>query len=104
MSEPFLTDDLRINLTRAIAESDITDGQLENKDIDNFVDLFEAWLEREMIIIPEVLWERLVRAICEAETKLPAAKHNKDLNDLLATCSRNLFELDPATVRKVRGF
>jgi hypothetical protein len=36
----------RTELARAIAESDITDGLLENADIDALVDLFESWLER----------------------------------------------------------
>ena len=40
-----LTDTERTELTRAIAESDITDDLLTNKDIDDLVDLFAGWLE-----------------------------------------------------------
>lgn len=41
-----MTESERDDLSRAIAESDITDGLLRNEDIDALVDLFEAWLER----------------------------------------------------------
>lgn len=41
-----MTDQERIELTRAIAESDIAGCQLENADIDELVDLFDSWLER----------------------------------------------------------
>lgn len=41
-----LSESERNDLARAIAESDITDGLLENEDIDALVDLFESWLER----------------------------------------------------------
>ena len=41
-----LTESERNDLARTIAESDITDGLLENADIDALVDLFDAWLER----------------------------------------------------------
>jgi hypothetical protein len=42
----------RIDLTRAIAESDIAGCQLENTDIDALVDLFESWLERTSTLLP----------------------------------------------------
>jgi hypothetical protein len=41
-----ITDAERVELARAIAESDIAGCSLENEDIDALVDLFEAWLER----------------------------------------------------------
>jgi hypothetical protein len=41
-----LTSTERVDLQRAIAESNITDGALENEDIDALIDLFDAWLER----------------------------------------------------------
>jgi hypothetical protein len=48
----------RDDLCRAIAESNITDGLLENEDIDALVDLFEAWLERRA---PSTTTEQVIR-------------------------------------------
>lgn len=42
----------RIDLTRAIAESDIAGCELTNRDVDSLVEMFESWLERQ--IIPDV--------------------------------------------------
>lgn len=42
-----LTSTERVDLQRTIAESNITDGALENEDIDALIDLFDAWMERK---------------------------------------------------------
>lgn len=41
-----LTESERVQLQRAIAESDVAGCSLVDQDIDSLVDLFEAWLER----------------------------------------------------------
>lgn len=71
MSTTF-TDELRTSLTRTIAESDITDGELTNEDIDQLVDLFEAWFERNMTIVPEELWREMVKHIAMAQPAFSA--------------------------------
>lgn len=41
-----LTESERVELQRAIAESDVAGCSLVDQDIDSLVDLFEAWVER----------------------------------------------------------
>lgn len=48
MTNAEFTDQTKDEIRRAIAESNITDGDLTNQDIDQLVDLFEAWFQRNI--------------------------------------------------------
>ena len=85
------------DLGRAIAESDITDGLLENKDIDDLVDLFQAWTERyptvELVLARKVV--RAARLFCEELQEDAEGVPQHELTDLNAAI--DTYENKPST-------
>lgn len=69
-----LTNTDRVEIARAIAESEIAGSSLENKDIDDLVDLFEAWLERRA---PRATGETTVEAALDGIAIIAAERRRQ---------------------------